>query len=88
MRQYQNLGLTRPDKTEAKVEVNLRPERVERSQEKGQVTRSVKGKGDLAFDLQKQKTPQNAGFFYCVFYLIQFATGVERSGRNNNTSEW
>ncbi|SVA72741.1 uncharacterized protein METZ01_LOCUS125595 [marine metagenome] len=25
--------------------------RVKRSQEKGQVTRSVKGKGDLAFDL-------------------------------------
>ena len=70
------------------MEVNLKPERVERSQEKGQVTRSVKGKGDLAFDLKKLKTPQNAGFFYCVFYLIQFATGVERSGRNNNTSEW
>jgi hypothetical protein len=29
----------------------LKPERAERSQEKGQVTRSVKGKGDLAFDL-------------------------------------
>jgi len=46
----------------------LKPERAERSQEKGQVTRSVKGKGDLAFDLQKQKTPQNAGFFLFIFF--------------------
>jgi len=28
----------------------LKFERAKRSQEKGQVTRSVKGKGDLAFD--------------------------------------
>jgi hypothetical protein len=69
------------------VEVSLKPERAERSQEKGQVTRSVKGKGDLAFDLQKQKTPQNAGFFY-LFSLIYFDTGVDSAGRNNNTSEW
>ena len=88
MRQYQNLGLSQPDKTKTKVEVNLKPERVERSQEKGQVTRSVKGKGGLAFDLQEQKTPQNAGFYIILFFLIYFDTGVERSGRNNKTSEW
>ena len=87
MRQHQNLGLSQPDKTEAKVEVSLKPERAERSQEKGQVTGSVKGKGDLAFDLQKQKTPQNAAFFYYLFSLTYFDTGVDSSGRNNNTSE-
>ena len=78
MRQYQNLGLSQPGKTEAKVEVNLKFARAERGQEKSQVTRSVKGEGDLAFDLQKQKTPQNAGFLYYVLLsLIQFDTGVE-----------
>ena len=69
MRQYQNLGLSQPGKTETKVDVNLKLERVERSQEKSQVTRSVKGEGDLAFDLQKQKPRILWGFCFMDYYL-------------------
>ncbi|GIS72997.1 MAG: hypothetical protein CM1200mP10_25740 [Candidatus Neomarinimicrobiota bacterium] len=37
---------------------------------------------------RNKKPHKMRGFLLFFFFLIYFDTGVERSGRNNKTSEW